>query len=98
MATIKFSEQPTGTPVTLNFDPTVDLFRIDTGLSAASFAISSPTANTTLFSWGGKAITLKTAISKLTSGNVTFSDHSVLRIGDNDHNGVNASADGLGND
>src|SRR4051812_29621420 len=82
MATRKFTTLANNASVT--FNPASDVFQVDKAtLSAADFAVTSPTATSTKFVGGGKTITLKTAIEKLTATNVTFADGSKLLIGDN---------------
>src|SRR4051794_30741806 len=81
MAIKKFSALANNASVT--FNPASDVFQVNNaGLSAADFAISSPTAGSTKFVGGGKTITLKTAVEKLTATNVTFADGSKLLVGD----------------
>jgi len=65
------------------FDPLLDqLVFNDASISAAGVAFSS-TANTSIFSFGGKTVTLQSAPGTLASSNVSFQNGSLFLYGDN---------------
>jgi hypothetical protein len=65
------------------FNPASDVFQVDsTTLSAADFTVTAVNATSVKLVGGGKTITLKTAVEKLTATNATFADGSRLLVGD----------------
>ena len=68
----------------MHFNPLVDKLRFDDlAISAASVVLDLSTGITSVFSVGGKTVTVNTAPATLTSTNVTFADGSLLLVGDN---------------
>ena len=66
------------------FNPLVDKLRFDDlAISAASVVLDLSSGITSVFSVGGKTVTVNTAAATLTSTNVTFDDGSLLLVGDN---------------
>ena len=82
MALFNWSELADGQVVA--FNPLVDKLRFDDlAISAASVVLDISTGITSVFSVGGKTVTVNTAAATLTSTNVTFADGSLLLVGDN---------------
>ena len=82
MALISWSTLVDGEVV--DFNPLVDKLRFDDlAISAASVVLDLSTGITSVFSVGGKTVTVNTAPATLTSTNVTFADGSLLLVGDN---------------
>ena len=82
MALFNWSALLDGDVVT--FNPLVDKLRFnDLAISAASVVLDFSTGTTSVFSVGGKTVTVNTAAATLTSTNVTFDDGSLLLVGDN---------------
>ncbi len=92
MALFKWSELVDGDVVA--FDPLVDKLRFnDLAISAASVVLDISTGITSVFSVGGKTVTVNTAPATLTSTNVTFADGSLLLVGDNTTGTANDGGD-----
>src|SRR5688500_14118951 len=86
-----------------SFDPDADQFLFDDGaISAGDISILDGGSQVTLF-YGTDFVTLGIALPYVTSGNVTFANGSLLRVGD-DTTGItddslnNVLAGGAGND
>jgi Ca2+-binding RTX toxin-like protein len=67
-----------------SFDPAVDQLVFDTGISAVDLTIDGDDVSpVTIFSHGGKTVTLDKSLLAITTSNVTFATGSLLVVGDN---------------
>ena len=94
------------------FNPTTDKLIFDSSaISAASLSLTWVSNTSTSFAYSGKSVTLLTNVRALTTTNVTFTNGSLLIVGDNEtvtapddgNSGLNGSAQadqllGLGGD
>ncbi|MEO5630734.1 MAG: calcium-binding protein, partial [Nitrospiraceae bacterium] len=88
MALINWSTLVDGDVVA--FNPLVDKLQFDDlAISAAGVVLDLSGGITSVFSVGGKTVTVNTAAATLTSTNVTFDDGSLLLVGDNTTGTVN---------